>query len=321
MYINMRRNLFGLVAALLGAIGPVKAFTLDEVEPNDTIATAQNINSNFSIDFDANIGDTVSNTSTTIPHATINGTGDESFDNYSFTVHNAGDKAIFDIDFGSDGLGFVDSFIRLYDSSGILLAQNDDNNTAFGQLGSVSSLDSYLEFTFSAPGNYIIEVGRCCISPVASGASYQLQVSLENAAALFDLFTIDEVEVRYDDDPSKEKFKVEGEFTLDQFGNGIDPLTEEVKVIVGSSSLTIPSGSFVADASEFEFVGTIGDVNVKMEIEELHIDAFKFEVEAEGIDLTNTANPVRIDLSVGDDVGTADIRLEGGLQFEADESN
>ncbi len=320
-------KLFGFVAALVvvfGGISPAAAFTVNEVEPNNTVDTAQNIDSNFSLDFDANIGDTTSNTSTTIPHVTINGTGDGTFDFYSFTVFNTGDKAIFDIDFGSTvsgTTGRVDTLLRLFDSGGTELADNDDNSISFGQGGSVSRRDSYLEFTFSAPGTFVIGVEKCCEDPdpvpVPSGATYQLQVSLENAATAFDPFTVGKAEIRFDDNPPKEKFKVKGAFTLGSNSDGIDPVNEGVVVGVGPSSIAIPAGSFMVKGNKFEFKGVVGDIDVKMKIKEVDIGVYEFEVKADGVDLTGTINPMDVSLAIGDDFGTTSVSLEGKLKFKA----
>lgn len=152
-------------------VGPLGG---NEVEPNDSIATAQNIDALFTLDFNANVGNQTTNTSTVLPHAGIFGTGDNTFDNYSFTVANAGDIGIFDI----DSTFAMDSHLRLYDAGGNQLTSNDDSFTGFGQGGSVSGFDSYLEYTFSAPGTYIVEVGSCCVDVVPPGASYELNVSV-----------------------------------------------------------------------------------------------------------------------------------------------
>lgn len=336
MALDRRRSaqfkLIGFVVALLlgfvatfvivfVGIRPVAAFSKVEVEPNSTISTAQNIDDKFSLDFDANIGDSNSNTSTTIPHVTISAAGDESLDYYSFTVKNVGEKAIFDIDFAT---GLLDSLLRLFDSRGTLLSSNDDSPTTLGQGGSVSALDSYLEFTFSAPGTYVIEIGAVVEGPVPmvvptgipTGENYQLQVSLENSVIPFDRFIISKAEFQFDDNSSEQNLKIEGEFTLGASSNGVDPRSEEVKVLVGSSSLTIPAGSFVGDPPVFEFNGVAGGLDVNMEIKEKGINVFKFAVAAEGVELTNIANPLEIRLMIGDDAGTARIKLEGKLQFE-----
>jgi hypothetical protein len=148
-----------------------------EVEPNDTILTAQNIDGDFTLDFSPDIGNTTINTSTLIPHVTIDGTpvDDSTVDFYSFTVTTAGSRGIFDIDFAD-----FDSWIELYTGAGALLAFNDDALDAnWGQTGSTTTLDSYLEYVFASPGDYVIAVGNFPdLGPIASEADYTLQVSV-----------------------------------------------------------------------------------------------------------------------------------------------
>jgi hypothetical protein len=74
-------------------------------------------------------------------------------DMYSFTV-TAGQKIGFDIDKASSG-GLGDSYIRLFNSSGTVLASNDDA-AAPGESG--TGYDSYLEYTFSSGGTYYLGV-------------------------------------------------------------------------------------------------------------------------------------------------------------------
>ena len=147
-----------------------------EAEPNNSVLTAQDLDGErWSLAPDVNIAD-----STTVPHLTVTGSGDGTFDHYAFTVANAGDRGTFDIDFGAGAGGSMDSYLRLYNSGGLLLAQNDDSSTASGGAGSTSRLDSFLSFVFPAPGVYVIEVGRCCIGPVPTGGTYLLQISVDN---------------------------------------------------------------------------------------------------------------------------------------------
>lgn len=178
------------------AVSGLANLIVQEIEPNDGLTSALNIdNLGFSLDFDPNITDTLGiNTSTVLPHISIQGTGDGSFDFYSFTVANAGDSAIFDIDFGfgvsntgaQSGDGF-DSRLILFDSAGNLLANNDDLFPA--DAGSISTLDSFIQFTFPTAGTYVIGVSSVNSSPVPGGISgqgvptgsdYTLQVSIQN---------------------------------------------------------------------------------------------------------------------------------------------
>jgi Ca2+-binding RTX toxin-like protein len=177
-----------------GGAGSPSSLVVPEIEGNDTLATASNLdNVGFSLDFDVNIGDAAQNTSPSIPHISVLGTGDGTHDFYSFTVTNAGDRGIFDIDNGADpDGGFFDSEIFLFDSNGNLLASNDDpiqGVPTVGEGGSVSSLDAFLESTFTAPGLYVLAVGSNLAQganggltggEIPTGATYTLQVSIEN---------------------------------------------------------------------------------------------------------------------------------------------
>jgi Ca2+-binding RTX toxin-like protein len=163
--------------------------TVTAVEPNNSIATAQNVDGFFNLAQDPNIGDQASNTSTTIPHTTITATGNGTFDYYSFTIGAAGTTAIFDIDFALNAGASIDTEIFLYDKQGNLLDSNDDANVAFGAGGSISAHDPFLQHTFTAPGVYVIGVGRFSSTgspggitgtPLATGDSYTLQVSIPN---------------------------------------------------------------------------------------------------------------------------------------------
>ncbi len=148
-------------------------------EPNNSIAQAQSLDGFFNLSYSPDIGDATQNTSQSIPHVTVIGSGDGSYDYYRFTVRGAPAKAIFDIDRGAGGSGSFDSYLRLYDANGVYLTRNDDSSTSRGQGGSTSGLDSYLEYTFTQDGEYVIKVSRYVDSYIPSSANYLLHVSLE----------------------------------------------------------------------------------------------------------------------------------------------
>jgi subtilisin family serine protease/Tol biopolymer transport system component len=129
---------------------------VQEVESNNTLATAQNIDGGpWTRVFNGDVTSSMS-----IPHVTIEGTGNGTFDYYSFTVSSSGSLGIFDIDSGAKAgnPGDIDTELFLYNASGVLLAQSDDNTVV--DPGSEQDLDSFLVHTFSSPGTYIIGVGR-----------------------------------------------------------------------------------------------------------------------------------------------------------------
>jgi Zn-dependent metalloprotease len=154
-----------------------------ELEPNNSITDAQNIDFNFITHFSANIGDATSNTSEQTPHVTIIGSGEDSYDYYQFTVASAPSSAIFDIDYAADYGGSFDSYLRLYNASSELLAENDDSSTEKGQEGSVHEYDSFLTYNFNTTGVYYIKVSRYDDIIIPLNATYHLHVSVEEPLA------------------------------------------------------------------------------------------------------------------------------------------
>ena len=169
---------------------------LIEAEANDSLTNAQTIGNNFSLVSDPNI-----ESSLVIPHATVRGTGNDTFDYYAFNV-TTGNRAIFDIDGDLDNdnvrdPGAFDTQLFLFDSAGNLLAENDDFRTAAGGGGSSPNLgtggffDSYIDYTFMNPGTYYLGVARFFSSiggavptpiqgtPPTLGTNYTLQVSID----------------------------------------------------------------------------------------------------------------------------------------------
>lgn len=173
------------LALLLGVAGTARATFITEIEPNNSIAGAQNIDSFFSlgpnpdVDLDPE----------TIPWVSIAATGDGTFDYYSFTVNGAtfGDPVtgVFDIDYGWGGDGSIDTELFLIASDGTFLAGNDDEGWF--------SYDSYLSyrFRFTQNGTFVIAVGEYNSwynqsagelqgNAPDAGDTYQLVVSIED---------------------------------------------------------------------------------------------------------------------------------------------
>lgn len=155
-----------------------------ETEPNNSLPSAANIDGyGFSVTLDPNITDAANvNTSASLPHVSIQGTGNGTFDVFSFTVTNAGDRGIFDIDFSSG----MDGLLTLSDSAGNVLRTADDLLSGLDP-GSTATIDPLLDYTFASAGTYFITVadfgGRAATSnPVPAGALYTLHVSIENHA-------------------------------------------------------------------------------------------------------------------------------------------
>lgn len=169
---------------------------VNEREANNSLATAQSLDGLFNKVDDPIIGPTIGVgsvlTASLIPHVTVRGTGNGTFDYYSFTITQPGQVAAFDIDSTlPDGVNQIDTQLFLYDQAGNLLEAGDDSTPTDGAGGSTSTLDPYFEHTFAQPGKYIIGVARfnstgaqggIVGNPLLPGDRYSLNVSLLGVA-------------------------------------------------------------------------------------------------------------------------------------------
>jgi len=158
-----------------------------KVGGNHDLATAQNLDPHFGLVADPNVFD-----SDIIPHVSVTATGDGGFDFYRFAVPMAGAEGSFDIDFGQNIDGSIDTELVLYDAFGNVLAENDDSAL---DPGSVHSYDSEIHYTFAAAGVYYIVVGEFPTSEFDGvappegdvpdvGDTYTLHVSIEGHPGL-----------------------------------------------------------------------------------------------------------------------------------------
>ena len=167
------------------------------------------------------------------------------------------------------------------------------------------------------PGSGLAEVTLIPLDlPTLNGTLNGLTV----AGHRFANFTIRKAEIKFKTASAiNDRFNVKGTFTLDENSDGFNLDAEGVKVTVGTSAITIPAGSFTEKGSgKFKFKGPINGAVVKMEIKQIYTDTFRFKVEAKGVDLTGTPNPLDMGLAIGNDRGTVTIRLKGKLKFKAE---
>jgi hypothetical protein len=181
---NLISFIFYSIFAIAGTTSAFAA-VVNESEPNNTLATAQNVDGNFSTSVNADI----ENTGVTgWEWASVLGTGDGTFDYFSFSVLT-GQSYVFDIDNGASSPGFMDAFINLYNGTGTLVSQVDDctySQDGFDNCdtdsGSLSNLDPTLLWTFASAGTYSVSVLECCSSAPQAGSSYSLQLSRDLSA-------------------------------------------------------------------------------------------------------------------------------------------
>ncbi|MFQ6552598.1 M10 family metallopeptidase C-terminal domain-containing protein [Aestuariibius insulae] len=151
--------------------------TLDADAANNSIETAFDISDNFSLTEDPNIFD-----STTVPHTTVNATGNGLGAYYSIELA-AGTVISIDID-GIEDPNVHDSWVRLLDEDGNIVAQNDDGG---GDPGSTSIRDSSTVHVVQETGTYYILEGSWTpesqeggwTEAIPEGSTYTLNVSVE----------------------------------------------------------------------------------------------------------------------------------------------
>ena len=111
-------------------------------------------------------------------------------------------------------------------------------------------------------------------------------------------------------------------FTLDTASDGINPLTEEVRLAIGTFTTTLPAGSFKfkpakpdkkgkpGKPAEFVFEGVVNGVQLEIKIIVLANNRFEFKAEGKGTDLSRVTNPVTVNLVIGDDSGTTSTSID-----------
>jgi Ca2+-binding RTX toxin-like protein len=156
--------------------------TLGPEATNNSIATAFDISNNFSLTADPDIFD-----STSVLHTTVDATGNGQAGFYSVDLA-AGTIITIDID-GIADPNVHDSWVRLLDSDGNIVAENDDGG---GDPGSTSNRDSSTVFVVPETGAYYIVEGSWTeTSPdptgwteaVPEGSTYEVNVSVEFPSA------------------------------------------------------------------------------------------------------------------------------------------
>ena len=94
------------------------------------------------------------------------------------------------------------------------------------------------------------------------------------------------------------------DFALSNGSNGIDPTTEPVKFTVANFTATIPVGSFRKGRfGAYTYVGTIDKIWIEVSITPLGNNRFGFQATAYGANLAGIANPVTVELAIGNDSG------------------
>jgi uncharacterized repeat protein (TIGR03803 family) len=114
--------------------------------------------------------------------------------------------------------------------------------------------------------------------------------------------------IYYGPNPNQDAFGLLGSFTLASSSDGINPVTEPVTHQVGGFTAEIPPNSFTqSPLGTYSFIGTINGVDMEVVIQPIGGKQFAVEAAALNTNLTGTANPVTIKLSIDDDSGTTPV--------------
>lgn len=120
-----------------------------------------------------------------------------------------------------------------------------------------------------------------------------------------------QVKIKLGPQAGDDKFNVKATFTLGAVSDGIDPPTEEVTLQISPLAMTIPAGSFIQDKKgRFKFHGSIAGMRLEAKIRPLEEGTFELKVKGRKAELTGTVNPVPVNLTIGDDGGSATVIVE-----------
>jgi DNA-binding beta-propeller fold protein YncE len=110
---------------------------------------------------------------------------------------------------------------------------------------------------------------------------------------------------------AKHRFDLKESFTLGANSNGINPVTENVTLQIGTFSVTIPPGSFKLNPNgRFAFQGFINGVSMQVQIVPLGNNIFTFKAEGTRVDLTGLTNPVTVVLTIGINTGATTVTAQ-----------
>jgi hypothetical protein len=103
-------------------------------------------------------------------------------------------------------------------------------------------------------------------------------------------------------------FLLASPFTLGPSSDGIHPPAEPVTLRIGTFATTIPPGSFKGSGvGPFTFQGVTGGVALNARIAPTGTKQYSLQAEGRNANLTGTANPVPVTLTIGNDSGAVSV--------------
>ena len=99
-----------------------------------------------------------------------------------------------------------------------------------------------------------------------------------------------------------------GTFTLAASSDGINPLAEDVTVVIGQFVRTVAAGRFRLDsAGAFRFSGTVGGVNLIVKITPPVSGVYTFSATVKGTSLPGVPAPLAVGLRIGNEGASANL--------------
>ena len=130
-------------------------------------------------------------------------------------------------------------------------------------------------------------------------------------------FTITGIEIRYESFPSiDDVYGISGKISPGTTNDGINLIHGGVRIEFGTSVIEIAASAFTEfEPGYFVFEGEAHGAGVIFELIERDDESFEFVVVAEGVDLSETDNPVLFNLTIGDEEYSASILLDGEFAY------
>lgn len=102
--------------------------------------------------------------------------------------------------------------------------------------------------------------------------------------------------------------------TLGENNNGIDPVNEVVEVTFGGFKRIIPAFSFIRSrCGAFTFISHDNGTQLFIRIQRLHNNTLMFKLNAFGVSMNESVNPITTVIRIGDDTANRTFKLTGRL--------
>ena len=129
-------------------------------------------------------------------------------------------------------------------------------------------------------------------------------------------FDLSKRDVSFGNGPVHDRFIIQRSFTLGRDSDGVDLALDDLTIAAGTASITIPAGSFQRRGKNLKFDGVIDTEIISMDLTDSGTGPFNFKIDVKSSNLSGAANPLQVELSIGDDLGALNLRLEGELKLK-----